>query len=271
MPKEKPMEIEPETNHPKEARTWEPVKCIMQAPVTPKYSINSPRIEDNKQYMKDFALIGKFLGLWPSKKDLVKWIQHWWKPKGHYNLQLGSKGFFTIILHNLEDRNRIFEGGLYFYNSEGIFLCFWMEKFSPEKEDFTHAPVWLRLYSLPKELWLEEILAGIGNTIGIYVKALEEKKQQRYTAYARICFYLNISKPLPGAINLDYRDEEWSQTLDYEHIPFRCRKLHKHFHLFYDLPLNNSSKSNPKNPNKIKDGFTQVTGHRRHPAKKVPP
>jgi hypothetical protein len=58
-----------------------------------------------------FALIGKFLGLWPSEKDLVKWIQHWWKPKGHYDLQLGSKGFFTIILHNLEDINKSLKEG----------------------------------------------------------------------------------------------------------------------------------------------------------------
>jgi hypothetical protein len=177
MSKEKPMEIDPESNHPKTAHTWEPGKCIPQAPTAPKYTINSPRIEDQKQYMRDFSLIGKFLGLWPSEKDLVKWIQHWWKPKGHYDLQLGSKGFFTIILHNLEDRNKIFEGGSYFYNSAGLFLHFWTERFSPEKEDFTHALVWLRLYSLPQEFWLEEILAGIDNTIGIYVKASEATKQ----------------------------------------------------------------------------------------------
>ena len=65
MSKEKPMEIDPESNHPKTTRTWELDKCIFQAPVAPKYTINSPRIEDQKQYMKDFALIGKFLGLWP--------------------------------------------------------------------------------------------------------------------------------------------------------------------------------------------------------------
>jgi hypothetical protein len=75
-----------------------------------KYIINAPRIENQKQYMRHFALIGKLLGLWPLQKDLVKWIEHWWKPKGHYGLQIGSKGLFTIILHNLEDINIIFEG-----------------------------------------------------------------------------------------------------------------------------------------------------------------
>jgi hypothetical protein len=89
-----------------------------------------------------------------------------------------------------------------------------MERFNPKKEDFTHASIWLRLYLLPREFWLEEILPGINNTIGIYVKASEETKQRRYTAYARICVYLNISKPIPGAITLGYQDEKWSQTLD---------------------------------------------------------
>jgi hypothetical protein len=58
-----------------------------------------------------------------------------------------------------------------------------MERFNPEKEDFTHALVWLRLYSLPQEFWLEEILVGINNTIGIYIKASEATKQRRYTTY----------------------------------------------------------------------------------------
>jgi hypothetical protein len=111
MPKEKPMDIDPETSQPRTKRTWEPKKCIPQAPIAPKYTIISPRMEDQKQYMRDFSLIGKFLGLWPSEKDLVKWIQHWWKPKGHYDLQLGSKGFFTIILHNLEDKIESSKGG----------------------------------------------------------------------------------------------------------------------------------------------------------------
>jgi hypothetical protein len=46
------------------------------------------------------------------------------------------------------------------------------------------APVWIRLYSLPQEFWLEEILMGIGNTIGQYVKASEATKQRKYTSYA---------------------------------------------------------------------------------------
>jgi hypothetical protein len=268
--KDREMEIDPVKGKAPTTVPWLPGKCIPQAPQAPKYLISTPRIEEQKQYMRDYALVGKFLGLWPSERDLIKWIQYWWKPKGHYDLQLGSKGFFTVIFHNLEDRNRVFEGGPYFFNSAGLFLRFWTEKFSPEKEDFAHAPVWIRLYSLPQEFWLEEVLAGIGNTIGIYVKSSEATKQRRYTSYARICVYMNIAKPLPGSITLEYHDEDWSQTIDYEHIPFRCRKCHEHGHLFRECPLNNIQKEGNTEGGKDKDGFVQPAGKRRQGARRQP-
>jgi hypothetical protein len=48
--------------------------------------------------------------------------------------------------------------------------------------------------------------------------------------------YLIIAKPLPGSIILEYHEEDWTQTIDYEHIPFRCRKCHEHGHLFRECP-----------------------------------
>ena len=72
--------------------------------------------------MQDHALIGECLGFWPIERDLLWWIAYCWKPRGGYDLWLGSKGFFTIVLHNLEDRERVFENGPYFYNLEGSIL-----------------------------------------------------------------------------------------------------------------------------------------------------
>jgi hypothetical protein len=159
------MDVEPSTSHPKASRGWEPGKCIPQSDKPPRYLISSTRVGEHTQFMREHALIDKFLGLWPSERDLLRWIKDWWNPKGDYEVQLSSKGFFTIILYNLEDKDIIFDNGPYFYNSVGLFLRFWMDCFSPEKEDFTMAPVWIRLYSLPQEFWLEEILMGIGNMV----------------------------------------------------------------------------------------------------------
>jgi hypothetical protein len=95
--KEKEMDIDSWKTQTSTTAThpWIPRKCIPQMPQAPKYIISTPRIEEHKQYIRGYALVGKYLGLWLSESELVKWIHQWWKPKVHYNIQLGSKGFFT--------------------------------------------------------------------------------------------------------------------------------------------------------------------------------
>ena len=168
--------------------------------------------------MRDHALIGKFIGLWPTEKALRGWIAAKWKPKGYITLQLGPKGFFTTIFNCLEDRNKVLDGGPYFFNATGLFLRGWVERFNLDKEDLNWAPVWICLYSLPMEYWDEETLQVIGNSLGEFVKIVEETKLRRYTSYARICVYMHLNKALPYAVSIFHDDVKWVQLIDYEHV-----------------------------------------------------
>jgi hypothetical protein len=96
----KEMDVEASTSHPKSPRGWDPGKCIPQMDKTPRYIISSTRVGEHTQFMSEHALIIKFLGLLPSERDLTRWIKHWWNPKGDYEVQLSSKGFFKIIRYN---------------------------------------------------------------------------------------------------------------------------------------------------------------------------
>ena len=103
---------------------------------------------------------------------------------------------------------------------------------------------------------------GIGNIVGWYVKSSEARKKRKYTSYARICVYIDISKALSGLVTLEYQDEDWNQTIDYEHIMFHRMKCHENNHLFWDCPLNAQI---PKaRESKKKEGFTIVTGWKRN-------
>lgn len=113
------------------------------------------------------------MGIWPTEGALNLWIQNKWTPKGEIKLQLGSKGFFIVIFDLLEDRYRIFEGGPYFYNSVGLYMRFWKDNFTLEKENFMRVPVWVRLYSLPIDYWPPSVLKGIGDELGEYIKMFE--------------------------------------------------------------------------------------------------
>ena len=83
----------------------------------PTMQVRPSKLRDHIQHMQDHALIGKFVGLQPSEKALVWWINSTWKPKGHFDLQLGSKGFFTIIFFNMEGRDRVMDVAPYFFYS----------------------------------------------------------------------------------------------------------------------------------------------------------
>jgi len=67
--------------------------------------------------MKYHALIYKCIDIWPLEQDHVKW-----NPKGHIDLKLGAQGFFTMIFTSLEDKERSFENGPYFYYNVGLFM-----------------------------------------------------------------------------------------------------------------------------------------------------
>lgn len=104
-------------------------------------------------------------------------------------------------------------------NSVRLFLRYWEECYNPDKEEFLEALVWVRLFSLLDELSEPNILEGIGNVIGQFMKVLDIAKRQWHVAYTYISVHMNISQPLPKAIELVYHDSIWLQSLDYEHVP----------------------------------------------------
>jgi len=91
----------------------------MRTSKNPKDEVTSPNIRNYIQNMKDCALIGKFMGIWPSEKSLMGWVSTRWKIKGKVDLKLGSKGLFTTIFSNLTGKDKVFEEGPYFFNSVG--------------------------------------------------------------------------------------------------------------------------------------------------------
>jgi hypothetical protein len=112
-------------------------------------------------------------------------------------------------------------------------------------------------------------LEGIGNYLGSFVKIVEATARGRYTSFARICVYMNIFEPLPEMIELEYAGKVWQQLLDYEHIPFRCRRCHEYGHLNKSFPLNGplqqpSNVNNPEQvPHKDDEGFVLISNKKR--------
>ena len=70
---------------------------LPQAQTIPAIQIRLDKVIEKVELWKEKALIGKFIGIWLKERDLVRWMKRTWNPKGNYEMNLGYKGFFTII------------------------------------------------------------------------------------------------------------------------------------------------------------------------------
>ena len=103
----------------------------------------------------------------------------------------------------------------------------------------------------------------IGNALGEFIKVAEETKLCRYTSYARMCVYMDLKQAFPDTVSLFHDDIEWIQMIDYEHVPFRCRKCHDLGHLFRDCPLNRKPPTQMDSDKPTSVRFTKVVNRRR--------
>jgi hypothetical protein len=65
--------------------------CLPKSAEIRRYKIHPGSLAEKIQYIKDHAIIAKFIGTWRNEKELVRWIRQWWKPKGDVDLQLDPK------------------------------------------------------------------------------------------------------------------------------------------------------------------------------------
>ena len=79
-------------------------------------------ISEDVEYWGKHALICKFLDLWLSLLVLELWAYRIWNPEGDMEILLAANNYFMVIFSNMIDRNKVFEGGPYFFNRVGLFI-----------------------------------------------------------------------------------------------------------------------------------------------------
>ena len=88
--------------------------CRPKAKITPRVILNDPALQAYREHMANYAIVCKFMGLWPTEKALQMWIKYHWKPKGSIDLHLGSKGFFIVVFSNIKIKTEYLREDLIF-------------------------------------------------------------------------------------------------------------------------------------------------------------
>jgi len=201
----------------------------------PSLEVKNSQVKKLFSQLQTHAIICRFNGYWPRSFDLHEWVYTNWTVK--CQLLLCSKGFFVVQFELLEDYQKVFEQGPWFWGRAGLFITPWFPDFDANTMVVTKMPVWVRLPNLPLPFWHPSELEDIGNLLGTYVKCDNERREQGLFTYARICVEIDLSIGLPDRIRLIYEKYNWMQVLDYENTAFRCRTCQMTGHLQDMCPL----------------------------------
>ena len=130
---------------------------------------------------------------------------------------------------------------------------------------------------------LHLLASAIGNPIGISSQTLGKKVM----TFARICVEIDLSRPLPDAIEMCAGSFSWVQQLDYETLPFRCRLCREYGHLQRRCPRFKTREAQPSQPvsnlpvadkgkgisleeGGASDGFVQIKSRNQNSGRKRP-
>lgn len=76
-----------------------------------------------------------------------------------------------------------------------ITICKWRPNLMPTDEDITTTIVWVRVPLLPIEMFTEEQLMMMGNTVGKAIKVDTTSTVAARGKYAHVCVELNLNRP----------------------------------------------------------------------------
>lgn len=123
-------------------------------------------LAEDIDYYARHSLYCKFLGLKISLQFLDMWAQKTWMLEGEMEIHLLENNYFMVTFDCLDDQNRVFEGGPYFYNQVGLFIKPWHVGFNLVEELLNQVPVWVPLPRLLVECWREDVLYLLASKLG---------------------------------------------------------------------------------------------------------
>ena len=222
--------------------------CLEKCKERPKLVIPVAMIAEDVEYFSNHSLYCKFLGLRVSLQFLEAWARRTWELEGEMEIMLLANNYFMVTFNCTADRNRVFEGGPYFYNKVGLFVKPWHVGFNPAEELPNRVPVWVRLPRLPVECCREDVLHLLASVIGNPIGTASQTLGKKVMTFARICVEIDLSRPLPDAIEMCAGSYSWVQQLDYETLPFRCRLCREYGHLQRRCPRFKTREAQPSQP-----------------------
>lgn len=199
-------------------------------------NIEEVEIPDCEKF-ENLFLIGKLLGESIPLKTIMSKTKADWTPSGEVQCVDMGNEFILIKFVNEMDCNHVFFNQPWFVQGQIFNLQRWRRDFDPFKEPIASAVTWVRLPSLPVELWGEPILRKLLKQIGKVIKIDIDSEEVSNGRFAKVCVQVDILKPLKMEIKYKKGNHIKTVLVDYENLTDICYGCGQQDHKFENHPL----------------------------------
>jgi len=129
-----------------------------------------------------------------ATKDITAKLQKLWKVKGPWHMLSLGRWLYEFFFASQEDMRTVWAAGTVSLKPGMLRLFEWTKDFNLHTQRQTHTQVWIRLWELPQEFWMERTLYEIAGAVGTPLLIDNVTRNRLYGHYARILVDLDLSK-----------------------------------------------------------------------------
>jgi hypothetical protein len=140
------------------------------------------------------------------------------------------RGWLGFRFHTSKEVEKILSR-IWSFDIGSLMLKRWRISFDSAQEYFQLRHFWVLLPGLPLNLWNKKALAAIGNALGRFIAMDESLLCASDRKLARVLVEVDIHSGLLETLDIQWRDQYFTQKLDYMGIPFHCTLCRRTGHL----------------------------------------
>jgi len=136
-------------------------------------------------------------------------------------LSLG-RGFYKFFFASHANMRTVWEASTVNLKPSVFPLFEWTRDFNIHTQRKTHTQVWIRLWELPQEYWMERILYEIVGAVGTSLLIDNVKTNKLFSHYARVFVDLDLSKNIFYEVHVEREGFAFPVAVECEGLPKFC-------------------------------------------------
>ncbi|KAJ8446979.1 hypothetical protein Cgig2_006607 [Carnegiea gigantea] len=115
-------------------------------------------------------------------------------------------GWILFKFTTVHDREYVWLNRHWFVSGLNLVRKPWVPMLDPYAVSITHVDQWLTITQLPQEYWDDTQLTSLLYEVGTFLKADEYTLNRGKEEFARVCFNVDVTKPLRGTLTIPTSD-----------------------------------------------------------------